>query len=313
MASRSRASGPAPCATGRSRCSGSPGAGSRSRGSSSMRARGSPCTTAVRRATCASAIAALGDRTVTLALGPDVDPAASWAGADLVTTSPSINPDYPTTEPRLRAALRALVDARTGGDRSVPAVVSEPDLFLRLCPAPTIGVTGTKGKTTTSSLAAAILAADPSHPAVLGGNIGIPIIERLPELTPGHRVVVRAVGAPAADAVARHDRRRLHERHLGPPRPARVARAVPPGEAPPRRARRPRRRDGPQRRGPRRRRVRRSRPGARGPVPARAPDARRARGRRRLDRRRGRGAAPAGGRRRRRRPDRAAGSCRSAS
>ena len=68
-------------------------------------------------------------------------------------------------------------------------MVSEADLFLRLCPAPTIGVTGTKGKTTTASLIAAILAADPSHPVVLGGNIGNPLIERLPELTPGHRVV----------------------------------------------------------------------------------------------------------------------------
>ena len=28
-----------------------------------------------------------------------------------------------------------------------------------------------------------------AHPAVLGGNIGIPIVERLPELTADHRVV----------------------------------------------------------------------------------------------------------------------------
>ena len=137
----------------------------------------------------APAIAALEGRAVTLALGPDVDPAGTWAGAALVTTSPSINPDYPTTEPRLRAALATLVAARSAGDPSAPALVSEPDLFLRLCVAPTIGVTGTKGKTTTSSLTAAILAADPSHPAVLGGNIGVPIVERLGELTPEHRVV----------------------------------------------------------------------------------------------------------------------------
>ncbi|MDF2735843.1 MAG: murD, partial [Chloroflexota bacterium] len=55
--------------------------------------------------------------------------------------------------------------------------------------APTIGVTGTKGKTTTASLTAAILAADPAHPVVLGGNIGVPIVERLDELTADHRVV----------------------------------------------------------------------------------------------------------------------------
>ena len=135
------------------------------------------------------AIEALGGRDVALALGPEVDPATTWADAALVTTSPSINPDYPTTEPRLREALRALVAARAGGDPAAPALVSEPDLFLRLCPAPTVGVTGTKGKTTTASLTAALLAADPGHPAVLGGNIGVPIVERLPELTTNHRVV----------------------------------------------------------------------------------------------------------------------------
>ena len=56
---------------------------------------------------------------MTLRLGPDVDPAATWADAALVTTSPSITPDYPTTEPRLRAALQALVAARAAGDPAV--------------------------------------------------------------------------------------------------------------------------------------------------------------------------------------------------
>jgi UDP-N-acetylmuramoylalanine--D-glutamate ligase len=136
------------------------------------------------------AVAQLEGRPVRLLAGPDVAPEEAWSGAALVTTSPSINPDYPTTEPRLRGALQALVAARAGGDRGTPALISEPDLFLRLCPAPTIGVTGTKGKTTTASLTAAILAEDPIHPAVLGGNIGIPLVERLPGLTPEHRVVV---------------------------------------------------------------------------------------------------------------------------
>jgi UDP-N-acetylmuramoylalanine--D-glutamate ligase len=137
----------------------------------------------------AEAVAALAGRPVRLLAGPDVDPVEAWRDAALVTTSPSINPDFPTTEPRLRRALRALVDAREGGDPAAPALLSEPDLFLRLCPAPTIGITGTKGKTTTASLTAEVLGADPSHPAVLGGNIGVPVVERLPELTPDHRVV----------------------------------------------------------------------------------------------------------------------------
>jgi len=138
----------------------------------------------------ASALDAIGDRPVELIAGPAVDPASAWAASDLVLTSPSINPDYPTTEPRLRAALATLVAARAKGDPHAPALISEPDLVLRLCVAPTIGVTGTKGKTTTASLIAAVLAADPSHPVVLGGNIGIPLVERLPDLTMDHRAVI---------------------------------------------------------------------------------------------------------------------------
>jgi UDP-N-acetylmuramoylalanine--D-glutamate ligase len=138
----------------------------------------------------AEALAQLEGRTVRLLAGPDVDAGAAWDDAALVATSPSINPDYPTTEPRLRAALQALVARRRAGDPSAPPLVSEPDLFLRLCPAPTVGITGTKGKTTTASLIAAVLGADPAHPVVLGGNIGTPLIERLAELTPDHRVVI---------------------------------------------------------------------------------------------------------------------------
>ena len=138
----------------------------------------------------ADAMAALDGRPIRLLAGPAIDPETAWAGASLVATSPSINPDFPTTEPRLRGALRALVAARGSGDSSVPALVSEADLFLRLCPAPTVGVTGTKGKTTTSSLIAAVLAADPAHRSVLGGNIGVPLVERLLDLGPDDRVVI---------------------------------------------------------------------------------------------------------------------------
>ena len=68
-------------------------------------------------------------------------------------------------------------------------MLSEVDLFLRLCPAPVVGVTGTKGKTTTSALTAAVLRAS-GRPTLLGGNIGTPLVERLPEITADHRVVL---------------------------------------------------------------------------------------------------------------------------
>jgi UDP-N-acetylmuramoylalanine--D-glutamate ligase len=125
----------------------------------------------------------LDGREIKLLLGPDVDPRLALADQALICTSPSVSSRYPTTEPRLRTALAELEAA------GVVPVVSEVDLFLRLCPATTIGVTGTKGKTTTSSLTAAVLAAG-AAPVVLGGNIGIPLVEQLPTLTPDHRVVL---------------------------------------------------------------------------------------------------------------------------
>ena len=115
----------------------------------------------------ASAIESLGARAIELRLGPDVEPASTWSAADLIAASPSINPDFPTAEPRLRAALRAVVEAHLADPVGSPALVSETDLFLRLCPCPTIGVTGTKGKTTTASLAAALL--EEASVATIGG------------------------------------------------------------------------------------------------------------------------------------------------
>jgi len=131
----------------------------------------------------ADALARLEGRTVRTLLGPEVDPAQALSGQALVCTSPSVSSRFNTTEPRLRTALADLEAEGT------TPIISEIDLFLRLCPGRTIGVTGTKGKTTTSALTAAVLEAG-STPVLLGGNIGTPLVERLPEITADQLVVL---------------------------------------------------------------------------------------------------------------------------
>lgn len=125
----------------------------------------------------ADAVAALGERPVTLALaGEPASVAEVMRRADLVVTSPSISPRFPTTEPWLQ---QALVDAEAAGIE----VVSEVELFLRLTSARVLAVTGTKGKTTTTAMIGAILAAG-AVPHAVGGNIGTPLIERADTLGP---------------------------------------------------------------------------------------------------------------------------------
>ena len=69
-------------------------------------------------------------------------------------------------------------------------VSSQTRLFLQLCPVPVLGITGTKGKGTTTSLLHALLVTDPVHRVFSGGNIGHPPIGFLDELRGGDRVVL---------------------------------------------------------------------------------------------------------------------------
>lgn len=125
----------------------------------------------------AETVSALGGRPVELALGVDEAAAAALLEqADLLVTSPSVSARFPTTDPWLRDAL---VAAESRGAE----IVSEVGLFLRLTRARLLAVTGTKGKTTTATLVAAMLEAG-GLPVALGGNIGTPLIERAEELGP---------------------------------------------------------------------------------------------------------------------------------
>lgn len=68
-------------------------------------------------------------------------------------------------------------------------ISSQTQLFFDLCPCPIIGVTGTKGKGTTSSLIYEMLKTQ-GYDTYLGGNIGTPPISFLEKLTPESRVVL---------------------------------------------------------------------------------------------------------------------------
>ena len=93
--------------------------------------------------------------------------------ADVVFVSPGIPLDAPI-----------VAEARR---RGVP-LCSESRLFSRLCPARLVGITGSSGKTTTATLASKMIAAAGKR-VHLGGNIGSPLLDRLPQIRPTDVVV----------------------------------------------------------------------------------------------------------------------------
>ncbi len=72
--------------------------------------------------------------------------------------------------------------------RGIP-VSGESRLFCELCPAPVIGITGSSGKTTTTTITGEMLK-ETGLSTWVGGNIGRPLIEHLEEIQPQDRVVM---------------------------------------------------------------------------------------------------------------------------
>lgn len=101
---------------------------------------------------------------VSLSLGKNDSAAVSQA--DAVFISQSVPLDLP-----------AIQQAREAG---IP-LHSMVGLFLQLAPGPVIGITGSSGKTTTTALVAEMLRAD-GRPAFVGGNIGVGLLDNLPDL-----------------------------------------------------------------------------------------------------------------------------------
>lgn len=104
---------------------------------------------------------------VKVILGKDSLQALRQESFDLVMRTPGLSP------------------AKLHGVSNVSSGTKE---FLHRCPAPVIGVTGTKGKGTTTSLVASILEAA-GKTVYLVGNIGQPALDVLPKITPDDIVV----------------------------------------------------------------------------------------------------------------------------
>ena len=94
--------------------------------------------------------------------------------ADLVFRTPGMHPDIP-----------ALKKLRESGAK----VTSEMQVFFELCPCNLLAVTGSDGKTTTTTLISEILKAD-GKTVWLGGNIGTPLLSSVPQMEKEHWAVV---------------------------------------------------------------------------------------------------------------------------
>ena len=112
------------------------------------------------------AAAKLRERGAQLRLGPGY--LDGLDGYDYIFRTPGILPIDP-----------ALVRAKERG----AVVTSEMEVFFRLCPCRTIGITGSDGKTTTSSIIAELLKAA-GRTVHLGGNIGKPLLCEIPSFSP---------------------------------------------------------------------------------------------------------------------------------
>jgi UDP-N-acetylmuramoylalanine--D-glutamate ligase len=108
----------------------------------------------------------------TLRFGPQAP--SLLEGREAVLVNPAVPFDHPVLE-----AARA---------RGVP-VTTEINVVLARSRAPVLAVTGTKGKSTTATLLASMLAAA-GHRVHLGGNIGRPLVARLDDVGPADRVVL---------------------------------------------------------------------------------------------------------------------------
>lgn len=87
--------------------------------------------------------------------------------------------------PGMRYDLPELLQAKKEGTE----ITSEMEVFFDLCPAPIVAVTGSDGKTTTTTLIYKMLT-EQGYRCWLGGNIGIPLLSKIDEVKETDKVVL---------------------------------------------------------------------------------------------------------------------------
>lgn len=112
------------------------------------------------------------DYAMEFSLGPNN--LSKLEGFDIIFRSPSCLPTVPE--------LQKEVERGT-------ILTSEIEMLMKLCPGKVIGVTGSDGKTTTTTLIYEILKAN-GYNCYLGGNIGTPLFTKLSEMTPDDIIVL---------------------------------------------------------------------------------------------------------------------------
>src|SRR5450759_2465053 len=135
----------------------------------------------------APSVQALAGLPIEFVLGQHRDEDFIWA--DVVIRNPGVSRSSPY-----------LLLAQEHGAR----IEMESALFFLACPGRIIGVTGTRGKTTTSSLLYEILVAS-GAPAVLGGNVaGVETLSLLPQIT-SETLVVLELSSWQLEGLAPHE------------------------------------------------------------------------------------------------------------
>ena len=114
----------------------------------------------------------LKDKNIEFSLGKDN--LSKLVGYEIIFRSPTCRPD---TNELVKESQRGAI------------ITSEIEMLMKLCPGKVIGITGSDGKTTTTSLIYKIIKQQ-GYKCYLGGNIGIPLFSKIDEMKPEDIIIL---------------------------------------------------------------------------------------------------------------------------